>query len=139
MRLPGISLVTSLILLALLAMPAMAQDPADARAVIRQQLEAFAADDSETAFGFASDGIRERFGSADRFIDMVQQRYAALYRPRHIAFAQTLDISDQRVHQFVLVVDRSGRSWTAVYSVVYVDGDWRIEGVSLQETPQSSV
>lgn len=139
MRFPGLFSVSLLALLASLLMPATAQHPIDARDVIREQLEAFAADDPEAAFAIASDGIRERFGSAARFVEMVQQRYPALYQPRHIAFADTLDVSDERVHQFLLVVDQNGRSWTAVYSVVHVDGEWRIEGVSLQETPQSAV
>src|SRR6516225_5395557 len=79
-------------LLALFALPLRAEEtpsPADAAAirnVIESQFAAFQRDDGEAAFAFASPRIRERFATAENFMRMVREGYAAVYRPRDTAF-----------------------------------------------------
>src|SRR5436309_410635 len=63
--------------------------PAEAKAVrtvVQAQLKALAVDDAKAAFGFASPKIREMFGSADDFIEMVRRGYPVVYRPASVAF-----------------------------------------------------
>lgn len=67
------------------AAPAADVPPADTaaiRAVITEQLDAFARDDAPRAFALASSGIRERFGSPGVFMDMVRAGYPVVYRPK---------------------------------------------------------
>ncbi len=56
------------------------QDTRDAQQVVKAQLDAFAADDAEQAFSYATDGIRAQFGTAAQFIRMVRGAYPVVYR-----------------------------------------------------------
>src|SRR4051794_18335086 len=56
------------------------------RAVITQQLDAFARDDAPSAFALATTGIQAQFGTAERFINMVRSAYPVVYRPRDVQF-----------------------------------------------------
>ena len=58
------------------------------RGLILAQLDAFAAGDAERAFSFASAGIRERFGDAATFVEMVRRHYPGVYRARGARFAR---------------------------------------------------
>ncbi|MEO7851267.1 MAG: DUF4864 domain-containing protein, partial [Rubrivivax sp.] len=74
------SLLTLLLLAPLLAMadadkPVSPADAAAVRAVVRGQLDAFAADDANRAFSFAASSIRDLFGTADKFMQMVRGSY----------------------------------------------------------------
>ena len=57
-----------------------------AKAVIEAQIEAMAIDDWPKAYSFASPNIRKRFGSPQRFKEMVLKGYKIVYRPRSISF-----------------------------------------------------
>ncbi|HYX00510.1 MAG TPA: DUF4864 domain-containing protein [Reyranella sp.] len=119
------------------AVVAHAQDvsPADRAAirdVIRSQVEAFHRDDGKAAFGYASPGIRQLFGSADTFMDMVRQGYQPVYRPRTFDFAEIVTLHGQ-VTQKVRVVGPDGRRVNAFYPMTQLpDGSWRIDGCYLQ-------
>jgi hypothetical protein len=57
---------------------------ADARAVrqvVQAQLDAFAADDAERAFSYASASIRAQFGDAASFMAMVRSGYPMVVLP----------------------------------------------------------
>ena len=133
----------ALLLLALAALPAVAQDTAKdpglsegdraaIRDVIGRQVEAFRRDDGDGAFGFASPSIQRMFGSADVFMDMVRQGYQPVYRPRVFDFREIVDLNGQPA-QKVHVVGPDGRPVTAFYPMTRLpDGSWRIDGCFLK-------
>lgn len=118
------------------ALPAQAEAGRIER-VIGAQIEAFLADDFETAFGYASPGIREVFRTAETFGRMVRQGYPMVWRPDSFRF-EALEEVDGRLRQSVGIVDGGGRAWVADYYMIEVDGEWRIDGVTLREVGVSS-
>jgi hypothetical protein len=121
---------------ALLPFTAAAEDlaPADARAVravIEAQLDAFRTDDAPRAFSYAAAGIRETFGTAEVFIEMVRRSYPVVYRPKSVQFDPPVFV-DGEVVQPVRMTDADGRAWLAVYPMQrQPDGGWRINGCRL--------
>ncbi len=106
-------------------------DRAAIRAVIEAQLAAFARDDAEAAFAFAAPGIQAKFGDAVTFISMVRAAYNPVYRPGAIQF-HNLDLSGAQPVQRVLIVDRTGAPFLALYPMQrQPDGAWRIAGCVL--------
>lgn len=133
-----------LIVLIGLASVARAQDGISAvdrdaiRGVIEQQVEAFRADDGDRAFGFASPGIQQMFGSADNFMAMVRQGYEPVYRPRSVEFRE-LVAERGRLAQRVLFVGPDGVPVVAEYTMEQQpDGTWRIAGCMLLRSPELS-
>jgi hypothetical protein len=116
------------------APPINAQTAADAgaiRAVVEQQLAAFQRDDGETAFGFASPGIREHFGTAENFMQMVRSGYQPVYRPREVSFGALTSVEGKLV-QRVLLVGPDGVAVVALYTMErQADGSWRISACYL--------
>lgn len=105
------------------------------QAVIERQLAAFGRDDGPGAFAFASPGIRDRFRTAEIFMDMVRRHYAPVYRPRDVAFGPLRQGPDGPVQE-LLLVGPDGRSVTALYFMErQPDGSWRIKGVRLVDAP----
>lgn len=104
------------------------------RAVVQAQLDAFAADDAERAFSYASAPVQAQFGNASRFMAMVLGGYPMVVRPSAVSFFQpeTDDAAITRassVRQVVQLRDREGRLWKAVYLLDRsAGGDWRISG-----------
>jgi len=107
--------------------------------VIEDQISSFTAGDEARAFAHASAGIQAQFGSPEGFMAMVRQHYAPLVSPQRVAFDEPFTVSDMRAHQIVWLIDESGRSWRAVYSLVGDEGRWRIEGVVLRQAQAQSV
>ena len=100
-----LKVILSVVLLAAAGAAARAEDPAAAiRQVISEQIEAFEADDFETAFSFASPGIREMFGTPGRFGEMVREGYPMVWRPGEVRFSDLAE-RDGRTVQRVLVTD----------------------------------
>jgi hypothetical protein len=98
--------------------------------VIDAQLDAFARDDEQGAFAFASPGIQERFGTAATFAQMVREQYAVVYRAASRAFLRPV-IEGGTVIFPVQLSDRDGRVWVALYTMQRVAGAWRIAGCQL--------
>jgi len=123
------------LVLAVLIAPVRAEEPADAiQSVIERQLSAFRANDLETAFGFASPSIQQKFGDPQRFGRMVETGYPMVWRPaRH----QMLDLVQTEMGpvQVVLFQDQRGRLHEAGYLMQQIDGIWRINGVKLRALP----
>jgi len=121
---------------------ALAQDEsvaqADAqaiRAVIEAQLAAFAADDANTAFSFATAEIQKTFGSPENFMDMVRTSYPVVYHPAGVVFLEPVQI-EAEVAQAVQMVDDSDRVWVALYRMQrQPDNSWRIGGCVLKSLP----
>ena len=104
---------------------------ADARAVqrvVQAQLDAFAADNAELAFSFAAPSIKELFGNADNFLQMVRTGYPVVYRPASVSFLQP-ELDAKEVVQRVHLTDGQGHAWLAVYRLQrQKDKAWRIAG-----------
>ena len=107
-------------------------DRAAVRLVIEKQLAAFADDDAEKAFAFASPKIQDMFITARNFMDMVRIAYPVVYRPVGLSF-QVPFVQDSEVWQTVEMRDAQGVDWTALYSLLrQADGVWRINGCVLR-------
>lgn len=128
------------VLLAVLMLPNPAGAEPDAAAmaamqsVIRQQVAAFARDDSDTAFSFASPTIQAKFGDADTFLSMVAASYRPVYRPRKLTFLEVREVDGKPV-QRVLVEGPDGELVMALYPMILIDGQWRIDGCYLVRAP----
>ncbi len=126
-----------------LAFAAVLAEP-DARAVrqvVQAQLDAFAADDAERAFSYASGAIRAQFGDAPTFMAMVRSGYPMVVRPAAVSFFQAQTeareggaegapaTARQNVQQNVHLRDREGRLWMATYLLERQAGaGWLING-----------
>jgi len=117
---------------------AQAVSDADARAVrqvIQAQLEAFRRDDAARAFSYAAPGIRDTFGTPEKFMAMVREQYAVVYRPRAVSFEEPLIVGEDLV-QPVHMTDGYGHAWMAIYPMAkQPDGSWRINGCHLARLP----
>jgi hypothetical protein len=131
---PGALQRRALLLLALLG-PVIAgaatlteSDARAVRAVIQAQLDAFAADDAERAYAFASPAIRSQFTDAATFMAMVRSGYPMVIQPTSVSFFQP-EWADGAVLQKVQLRDRAGRPWLATYQLEQQAGaGWRING-----------
>lgn len=125
--------------------PLSEQDWAAIRRVINAQIEAFERDDAEVAFSYASPALRELFKTPERFIAMVRQNYAAVYRPRAVTFLEP-SVVDELPVQPVQVLAPDGSVVVAIYSMQRQglgvgngddedgnpgNGDWKILGCQL--------
>ncbi len=110
-------------------------DRAMVQAAIEQQLRAFLADDAAAAYSFAAPGIKATFPTEDRFMQMVQELYPQVYRPRSFEFGKLTEANGQ-LEQIVDIVDSAGEYWTARYTLQQQpDGSWKITGCYLLKKP----
>ncbi|KGM36203.1 hypothetical protein P409_00670 [Inquilinus limosus MP06] len=106
--------------------------------VIQKQLDAFQGDRAAEAFGYASPGIQQMFGTPDNFLAMVRQGYAPVYRPRSVDFRE-LVTREGRIVQKVLFVGPDGVPVIAEYFMQrQPDGSWRIDGCRLDRSGDES-
>jgi hypothetical protein len=112
-----------------------AADARAVRAVIEAQLEAFRRDDARRAFSYATPGIRDSFGTPEKFMAMVREQYAVVYRPRSVSFEEPVIVGEDLV-QPVRMTDGYGHAWMAIYPMArQPDGSWRINGCHLARLP----
>lgn len=105
------------------------------RGVIQAQMDAFARDDAPAAFGFATTALQTQFGSPSRFLALVREAYAPVYRPGSVWFG-ALKSSDGTPVQMVHLTDSKGASVLAIYFMErQKDGGWRIAGCRLLQDP----
>ena len=126
---------------ALLAAPVRAEEslPPEARALIQQQLDAFAHDDANAAYALASPGIKALFPDAQAFMSMVKTSYPPIYRHRSVEFGPAAEQGDQ-VEQAVTIVDDDNEVWNAVYMLAREpDGKWVTTGCVLSRSEQVSL
>lgn len=136
-RLP---LATLALALGLLASPVHAQpDVATAEpmieTVIADQLADFQAGDLAGAFFHASPNIQGKFGTPERFGQMVQRGYPMIWRPSRVEWRGIEVREDGALVKTVLFTDVKGDLYEADYIMGEVDGRWRIQGVSLRKIP----
>ena len=114
-------------------------DDAAIKTVIRQQLDAFQADDAELAFSFASPTIQAQFQSANQFMAMVRSQYATVYRPQSVEFGD-LEWVDGSPVQALIVLGPVGEWMTAYYPMEQqADSTWRIAGCLLVPLPGETI
>ncbi len=110
--------------------PAAIADEPGPRAVIEAQIEAFQADDFDTAFDYASDAIRRIFGTPERFGQMVRQGYPMVHRPADLRFLDSTE-RGARTLQRVMVADQAQRLHVLEYEMIQTEAGWRINGVRI--------
>ena len=124
-----------LIALTAFAMPATSAKTDDAiQNVILSQIEAFANDDKDAAWTFASEGIKRQSGSVETFYNMVRSSYRPVYQATSIEFRERIAHPGFQI-QIVRLGGPKGKYWSAVYRMVKSDDQWRIGGVKLKEAP----
>ena len=107
------------------------RDARSVRTVIQAQLAAFAADDAKRAFSYATPRVREVFGNADKFIEVVREAYPAVYRHETVAFLKP-ELADGTLLQGVHLTDGQGQLWLALYRMERQrDRSWRISACQL--------
>ena len=121
------------LLLLALAAPAPAQEARNPgiERVITSQIEAFLADDFETAFTFAAPAIRRIFRTPENFGRMVREGYPMVWRPARVEFL-TLERRDGLLVQRVLIEDAAGAYYVAEYIMVEGGDGWQINGVRIE-------
>ena len=128
-----VSVLLALIALAILgASPSVASDKdAQIRDTILRQIEAFANNDDEQAWAYASEGIKRRFGSSEVFVEMVREAYPAVHYATAIEFTQRVPHGAFEI-QVVRLQGPEGKRWDAYYRMVLTEGAWKVAGVRLQ-------
>ena len=110
-----------------------AQDDKAVQTVVQKQLAAFAKDDTDTAFSYATPELRKSIGSASAFMAMVKRSYPVVYRPASVVFYKPEGLGKDSV-QKVQMLDASGASYLAVYNLQQQkDKSWRISGCVVLE------
>lgn len=112
----------------LAANPLRADDAADIRGVIGDQIAAFEAGDLATAYSFASPGIRSIFPSPEIFGDMVRQGYPSIWRPAEVIYFG-LRSEGGRMMQRMGFRDGEGKLQLFDYEMMPGATGWRIDGV----------
>ncbi|KUF12794.1 DUF4864 domain-containing protein [Pseudoponticoccus marisrubri] len=130
--------ILGMVLSVILSGSVMAQDalPPDKgiEGVIRQQMDAFLADDVGTAFEFASPSIQGMFRTPENFGAMVRNGYPMVWRPGDVRFGDLREIGGA-LWQKVIVTDGAGRTFVLDYRMQQIDGAWRISGVQILPAP----
>ena len=142
-----IKITRAILLIGLLAMPGtvlaanksgqdtgtvmIQQDDSEARSVIQDQLEAFKSGDMARAYSHAAPNIRTIFPSVESFMQMVTRGYPMVNDPADYRFGRSIQ-SGGALHQEVIITDRSGRLWQAIYMLQrQPDGSLKIIGVKI--------
>ena len=125
------------------AVPALAQDGAGTpepaiESVIRNQLDAFLADDFATAFTFASPTIKGMFRTPETFGRMVRQGYPMVWRPADVRFLELRERAGRTV-QTVMITDGAGTVHLLAYEMLLTPDGWQINGVALLRQPETGV
>jgi len=118
--------------------PAQAQSNAEIEATISKQIDAFRNNDIDTAFSFASPGLRQMFGNAQNFGTMVQQGYPMVWRPSAFQF-ESLRVEGTQYFQRILITDAAGVQHLLEYALSQTSDGWHINSVVILEAPQVGV
>ena len=114
-------------------------DRAAIRQVIEAQLSALQHDDGALAFSYSSPFIQEKFGTPERFLDMVKTAFPSVYRPRDTQFRE-LDVTEGMPVQKVFFIGPNGEPVLGLYLMEQQpDGSWKINGCKLAKAPDIGV
>ena len=112
----------------LAAMPALADEAAEIRDVIGDQVAALGAGDLPTAYSFASPDIQAIFPSPEIFGGMVRQGYPMIWQPSEVVYFG-LRIEGGKRLQRMGFRDGAGQLHLFDYEMIPGAGSWRIDGV----------
>ncbi len=113
-------------------------EASEVRAVIVNQLQAFADDDADSAFAAATPGVRAAIGNPGRFLAMVRGEYPMVYRPASVSFLKPEEEAGT-VMQMVRITDGDDKDWLALFSLErQPDSSWRISGCLVTANPWRS-
>ncbi len=102
------------------------------REIIDAQIDAFHRNDAEKAFSYAVPALKEKFGTPERFMKIVRERYPAAFLPREHTFGEVTEGLGGPT-QWVRVVGPHGFPWLALYTFQRkAQGEWKISGVTLR-------
>jgi hypothetical protein len=118
--------------------PAKAQAIPDSAviAVIQTQLDAFKADDFDTAFGLAAPSIQKHFGNVQRYRLMVIHSYPMVWRPASVQYLSAQSHAGQ-VFQRVMITDNNQAIHLLIYQMIPVGTQWRVGGVQILPTAKT--
>ena len=105
--------------------------PSEITRTIEAQIDAFLADDVDTAFSFASPGIKQMFRTPERFGQMVRSGYPMVYRPADLRFLDRRDHPGGGQVQRVMITDQTGAVHMLDYLMIQTADGWQIAGVQL--------
>jgi len=101
------------------------------KTIIVEQRTALKSGDGDTAFAFASPGIRAQFGTPANFLRMVRESYAALVTARYTEFLEGAVIEGVVIQPLRLIAP-DDTVLVALYTMERQrDGRWRIAGCTL--------
>lgn len=110
---------------------------ADIQSTIGNQIEAFQADDFETAFDFASLNLKRLFGSSENFRSMVTSGYPMVWKPAEVRYLELAEVGGS-FFQKVLIKDQMGVVHILGYRMLETETGWKINGVQLLPQPDVS-
>lgn len=120
-----------------LTLGAVQAQGADIQSTIGNQIEAFQADDFETAFDFASPNLQQLFGSSENFRSMVTRGYPMVWKPAEVRYLELAEVGGS-FFQKVLIKDQDGIVHILGYRMLETDMGWKINGVQLFPNPDVS-
>jgi hypothetical protein len=120
-----------------LTLGAVQAQGADIQSTIGNQIEAFQADDFETAFDFASPNLQQLFGSSENFRSMVTRGYPMVWKPAEVRYLELAEVGGS-FFQKVLIKDQEGIVHILGYRMLETDMGWKINGVQLLSKPDVS-
>jgi Domain of unknown function (DUF4864) len=128
-----VRLFSVVIMLFMIALPVQADGDEDKiKAVIEDQLNAFAADNGEQAYSHAAPIVKNVFPSADMFMAMVKKGYTPVYRNTERVYGKTFADGLGRPAMRVVLTGADGKRYEAIYSMEQQpDGSWKIAGCVL--------
>lgn len=106
----------------------------DIETTIGGQIDAFLADDFETAFTFASPSIQGMFGTPENFGRMVRDGYPMVWRPAEVQYLELRDIGGA-LWQRILIRDADGAAHLLDYQMIETETGWKINGVQYIAPP----
>lgn len=95
---------------------------------ISDQLGAFAAQDVDRAFGYASPMIQSQFRTPEVFGSMVANGYPPIWNNDGAAFPSRME-QPGRVRQTVIITGRDGTASAWEYDMIQTEAGWKINGV----------
>lgn len=119
----------------LLAAGSAQADEGAIRDVIGSQIDAFQADDFETAFTYAAPNIRGMFGTSENFGAMVRRGYPMVWQPDVVEYLGARD-NGATWRQEILVTDGAGRLHKLAYMMIETPVGWKIAGVQILAAPE---
>lgn len=112
---------------------AMAQS-SEIEGTISSQLEAFKADDFDTAFTYATPTLQQMFQSPQNFQRMVTEGYPMVWRPAEVRYLEVRQRGDA-MWQKVQITDAKGGIHILDYKMEQTDMGWRIGAVQILDAP----